>query len=1158
MTRSVRIAFVLVLALSIAGLTACGGGGGDDVSPSLPPTEPTVPVEPSEPPTEPTEPTEPVEPPTGLSLPLPPGHDLSAGQFTVQPGSSAEHGNVMVSCPAGGSACVVAVAADGTASYDQTGGVPTVMAAYGPWTLPANHGLVAGRFTVQPGSSAEHGNVVVSCPAGGSACVVAVAADGTASYDQTGGMPTVMAAYGPWTLPANHGLVAGQFTIQPGTSAEHGNVMVSCPAGGSACVVAVAADGTASYDQTGGVPTVMAAYGPWELPANHGLVAGQFTIQPGTSAEHGNVMVSCPAGGSACVVAVAADGTASYDRTGGVPSIMAAYGPWELPSGHGSCGLAAGQFTIQPGSSAEHGNVVVSCPAGGSACIVAVAADGTATYDQTGGVPTVMAAYGPWELPANHGLVAGQFTIQPGSSAEHGNVMVSCPAGGSACVVAVAADGTASYDQTGGVPTVMAAYGPWTLPANHGLVAGRFTVQPGSSAEHGNVVVSCPAGGSACVVAVAADGTASYDQTGGMPTVMAAYGPWTLPANHGLVAGQFTIQPGSSAEHGNVMVSCPAGGSACVVAVAADGTASYDQTGGMPTVMAAYGPWTLPANHGLVAGQFTIQPGTSAEHGNVVVSCPAGGSACVVDVAADGTATYARTGGVPAIKTWSYSRNNPTAEDLLDHWNEPETLRSALGLSAVSQSAIAERKSSLNALLNSAGGDLNNAGVRFRNVRAEDVQIIGEKNGITYGQWKGGPAGTLNIEFDWRFATDINPAAHAWMERAGKMWSWHLKDNFGKRVARQGTEIRYGVNPDGSEVIVSTLTEDIPVDDILFIMQQHHGLDGGGANPHRFRNGMNDYEPWLGSMILGPEQSYQLLVPGGQIYRNWFRVMTHEIGHVLGFSGVSSDGHILAIERHTNRQAHNFEGPEAVKANGGEPVPFQWLDNERRVVPPHTPGATVDYGHPGGCSSVMTYCFERSYPPTELDFAILSDIGFEVLDATTARKPEAYGWGAWGRYSGWGAGVERTIRYEDGEDGFVSVHDQFRAGADAFGMAPTTSLADNRGLMGTATWSGSLLGVDLGQDMLPPVFGDAELQVELSSLDGTARFNGLTVFVENAPSPFRAPDLEYVIQVNGNSFSDVNGRIDGAFYGPAHEEMAGVLDDRSPDVNLLAGFGGKR
>ena len=204
-------------------------------------------------------------------------------------------------------------------------------------------------------------------------------------------------------------------------------------------------------------------------------------------------------------------------------------------------------------------------------------------------------------------------------------------------------------------------------------------------------------------------------------------------------------------------------------------------------------------------------------------------------------------------------------------------------------------------------------------------------------------------------------------------------------------------------------------------------------------------------------------------------------------------------------------------------------------------------------------CDVNPVTPSELDFAWLSDIGYEILDANTASEPEVYGWGAWGRYSAWGVGVKRLLvgPMEDfsGEQRF---YDELYARADAFGIAPDTSLTQNPALSGTVAWSGSLLGVDLGQDMLPPVFGDAELQIELSGLDGTARFNGLTVFVENAPSPFRAPNLEYVIQVNDNSFSGVDGRIDGAFYGPAHEEVAGVLDDRSLDVNLLAGFGGRR
>ncbi|MCY3825055.1 MAG: hypothetical protein OXG62_14450 [Nitrospinae bacterium] len=58
------------------------------------------------------------------------------------------------------------------------------------------------------------------------------------------------------------------------------------------------------------------------------------------------------------------------------------------------------------------------------------------------------------------------------------------------------------------------------VPANHGLAPmEEFTVQPGTSEEHGNVEVSCPAGGPACVVSVAEGGAVEYEAAGGMPTL---------------------------------------------------------------------------------------------------------------------------------------------------------------------------------------------------------------------------------------------------------------------------------------------------------------------------------------------------------------------------------------------------------------------------------------------------------------------------------------------------------------------------------------------------------------------------------------------------------------------------------------------------------------
>ena len=63
---------------------------------------------------------------------------------------------------------------------------------------------------------------------------------------------------------------------------------------------------------------------------------------------------------------------------------------------------------------------------------------------------------------------------------------------------------------------------PWSLPLGHRLPTGQFTVEPGASEEHGNIVVSCAAGGGACVVTVSGDGTAVYEKRGGKPTVLLA------------------------------------------------------------------------------------------------------------------------------------------------------------------------------------------------------------------------------------------------------------------------------------------------------------------------------------------------------------------------------------------------------------------------------------------------------------------------------------------------------------------------------------------------------------------------------------------------------------------------------------------------------------
>ena len=121
-------------------------------------------------------------------------------------------------------------------------------------------------------------------------------------------------------------------------------------------------------------------------------------------------------------------------------------------------------------------------------------------------------------LTSNHGLSAGEITVEASMSKVHGNVEVSCPAGGSACTITVADDGSVSYSTGGGIPTIMLVRAPLDLPSNHDLSSGEFTVEAGMTEAHGNVEVSCPSGGTACTVTVTADGMTVYDLSGSMPT----------------------------------------------------------------------------------------------------------------------------------------------------------------------------------------------------------------------------------------------------------------------------------------------------------------------------------------------------------------------------------------------------------------------------------------------------------------------------------------------------------------------------------------------------------------------------------------------------------------------------------------------------------------
>ena len=131
----------------------------------------------------------------------------------------------------------------------------------------------------------------------------------------------------------------------------------------------------------------------------------------------------------------------------------------------------------------------------------------------------------------------------------------------------------------------------------------------------------------------------------------------------------------------------------------------------------------------------------------------------------------------------------------------------------------------------------------------------------------------------------------------------------------------------------------------------------------------------------------------------------------------------------------------------------------------------------------------------------------------------------------------------------------------ALGPTPITDLGDNAALSGSVLWTGRLLGLTPHAET---VAGAAEMTVDLPTLSGSLKLTGLERWsTDTAPgatgsgATWRDGRLSYGIAVRGNTFVQTGGDagvVTGAFFGPSHEGMGGVLvrDD------LSAGFGGKR
>ena len=608
--------------------------------------------------------------------------------------------------------------------------------------------------------------------------------------------------------------------------------------------------------------------------------------------------------------------------------------------------------------------------------------------------------------------------------------------------------------------------------------------------------------------------TSMSDDGSMMPPVVngETEGSFPLPSGHGLAAGEITVAPGASDEHGNVVVSCPAGGGACVVTVAADGTAVYDRTGGIPTFVPLYEPWGLPLGHGLAAGEITVAPGASDEHGNVVVSCPAGGGACVVTLAADDTAAYDRTGGIPTIMVAVDTRTPP--EEL------PE-IPSQQPIHAA-QSPIIDLQGVLH-----IGADVAPP--------AGELAAGGTHNGIavSYGSARDGVGADRVLEF---FETHVGGGP----SKAGEGFTFErgvtglatfpdrptirlaegTSDEFAAYAVRAVQFINAAL-PYEKRIVFSSdpapplaAIEDIPDGEIYIDFVPF--VDWNAPNKELSRPGAEaiaQYDDVLefnmqtqrwesksqraGHVWFDPERT------SGESKESKFSTVLHEILHVLGFLG------------HNN----SVRFPDSIMRDN-------YLLITKQIPPIDREALLAAYSRfePGTSPEELTA--ENLGPWTDTSFHIRG--GFDTRNGSVA----------------FGVAMRNGL-----------------AQPWAFGPTPWTDLADNQMLSETVTWSGRLLGLT---PAVEPVGGDADLGVNLGTLDGQLDFTDLEHWGANAApgeigtgTTWNDGDLGYSIGVRGNTFVQTGGDdgiVTGAFLGARHEAMGGTLQ-RS---DLTAGFGGAR
>ena len=519
-------------------------------------------------------------------------------------------------------------------------------------------------------------------------------------------------------------------------------------------------------------------------------------------------------------------------------------------------------------------------------------------------------------------------------------------------------------------------------------------------------------------------------------------------------------------------------------------------------------------------------------------------------------------------------KNNINAGDVLDHWGHRHNglISARLSEATRTDGGIAVFGALLEAARRTAG---ENYVPEFHD--GDTLTSLGQRRGVTYGRWTGGPADTLSIEFDLEYATPAmrdDRSLRATLDRAGKMWSQRIEDTWTEWERSYGESKGHLIGNYGAAGREIFVGPDGETSTGLVIYLTGVTQDATGRGGAKSRAPGNVWEPHTGAIAL--DNDY--LQDAGEA--SLFATIVHETGHVLGawMGGYIANNldwfttNYGLIASYLDLELGTWTGPNVVAVHGG-PAPFQddddsrgWHDGERHPHP-----ANIDYGHSGVCASVMSYCrFSAAIPahlPAEIDFAFLRDLGLTTRPETD--RPETYGLAGWMDHSAFTLSVSRQLDVSladpqprhfnyGGRWQSLDTVDLLWAEADAFGTPSTGGLANSFPLAGTVRYAGGLIGTAVDYPALPPVYGDANLAIGLESLTGRASFTSLRVLYRGDRYLFADGSLHYPISVDDNEIRhDALGvSLAANFYGPRHQEAAGTLDDSR--AGLLASFGARQ